>query len=290
MKYTCIHQLRAEYAVVRLCQVLQVSVSGYYRWRKRQPSVREQANAKLLDKIRIVHGEHRGIYGSPRIHAELQAQGERCSRKRVERLMRLDGLAGKCKRRRRICTTDTKHQLPVAPNLLNQDFTVDTPNAKWVSDITYIPTAQGWLYLAAVLDLFSRRIVGWAMDTTMTTQLVERALKAAVQTRQPQPGLLHHSDRGSQYASLSYRTLLRSHKIQVSMSRTGNCYDNAAMESFFATLKVECVHDQRYVSFAEAKQDLFRYIEGFYNQRRRHSALDYLCPLEFERRHAQVLN
>lgn len=180
--------------------------------------------------------------------------------------------------------------MPVAPNLMNQALAVAAPNAKWVTDITYLPTAQGWLYLAAVLDLFSRQIVGWAMDASLTTQLVERALKAALQTRQPSSGLLHHSDRGSQYASHTYQALLQAHQIQVSMSRTGNCYDNAVMERFFATLKVACVNEQRYASHAQAKQDLFRYIEGFYHRCRRHSALGYLSPAEFERRHAQGLN
>lgn len=239
----------------------------------------------MSQAIRQVHTESHQRYGSPRIHAELRACGIRCSRKRVARLMRQQHLQGKCKWRRRVCTTESRHPLPVAANLLNQEFSAERPNAKWVADITYIPTREGWLYLAGILDVFSRRVVGWAMDATMTTELVERALLAAVRTRRPHPGLLHHSDRGSQYASHDYQSHLRAAQLQVSMSRTGNCYDNALMESFWATLKVELTNDKVYPSRAAAKQDIFQYIEGFYNQRRRHSALGYLSPTEFERRH-----
>lgn len=270
----------------RLCQVLNVAVSGYYRWRQGRRSRRQQADEQLTQTIRRLHAESHQRYGSPRIHAELRAQGIRCSAKRVARLMRQQGLQGKCKWRRRVCTTDSKHTLPVARNVLSQEFTAEQPNAKWVADITYIPTAEGWLYLAGILDIFSRKVVGWAMGDTMTTELVARALIAAVQTRRPQPGLLHHSDRGSQYASHDYQAQLRAAQIQVSMSRTGNCYDNALMESFWATLKVELTDDKTYASHTAAKQDIFQYIEGFYNQRRRHSALGYLSPTEFERRYS----
>lgn len=266
--------------------MLNVAISGYYRWRQGRPSRRQQADEQLAATIRRVHAESCQRYGSPRIHAELRAQGIRCSEKRVARLMRQQGLQGKCKWRRRVCTTDSKHTLPVARNVLNQEFTAEQPNAKWVADITYIPTTEGWLYLAGILDIFSRKVVGWAMGETMTTELVERALIAAVQTRRPQPGLLHHSDRGSQYASHDYQAQLRAAQLQVSMSRTGNCYDNALMESFWATLKVELIDDKTYDSRTTAKQDIFQYIEGFYNQRRRHSALGYLSPAEFERRYS----
>lgn len=273
-----------------LCRVLDISVSAYYAWRKRQPSRRQQEDARLSETIQRVHAESHQRYGSPRIHAELQAQGIRCGRKRVARLMRQAGLRGKCKWRRRICTTDSKHKLPVAENVLKQDFTAEQPNTKWVADITYIPTDEGWLYLAAVVDIFSRKVVGWAMDTTMTSELVERALEAALVTRRPPPGLLHHSDRGSQYASHDYRARLQAAQVQVSMSRTGNCYDNALMESFWATLKTELVEEQSYASHRAARHDIFLYIEGFYNLRRRHSALGYLSPTEFERRHSIAFN
>lgn len=279
--------------------MLNVSVSGYNKWRHRQAAVaqgapagvRAAANQQLLPKIQQIHAASMGTYGSPRIHAELRANGEGCSRRRVERLMRCHGIQGQCRRRRRVpVTTDANHRLPVAANVLNQEFTATMPNAKWVADFTYIPTDQGWLYLAVVLDLFSRKIVGWAMDGSMTTQLVERALRNALTTRRPVAPLLHHSDRGSQYASQAYQALLQAWKAQVSMSRSGVCYDNAVVESFFATLKVERVHGQHYRSHAEARQDIFHYIEAFYNTRRRHSALGYLSPAQFEHIHHRPLN
>lgn len=275
---------QADYSIERMCAVLGVAPSGYYAWRKRPASnQREQANCALMREIRRVHGESGQRYGSPRVYKELREQGQRCSRTRIERLMRQHGLRGKCRQRRRVVTTDSQHRLPVAPNLLDQRFVAERPNQKWVADITYIPTAEGWLYLACVLDLFSRKIVGWAMDKTMTTALVTDALAMALQQRKPAPGLLHHSDRGSQYASLAYQQRLADEGIQVSMSRTGNCYDNAVIESFWATLKVEQVHDQRYRTRAQARTDIFLFIEGFYNRRRRHSALGYLSPEQFER-------
>jgi len=272
-----------EFSIERMCEVLGVARSGYYAWRKRPVSQRAQANCALVHEIRRVHGESGQRYGSPRVYKALREQGHCCSRTRIERLMRQHGLRGKCRQRRRVVTTDSQHRLPVAPNLLNQRFMADRPNQKWVADITYIPTAEGWLYLACVLDLFSRKIVGWAMDKTMTTALVSDALEMALHQRKPAPGLLHHSDRGSQYASLAYQQCLADNRIQVSMSRTGNCYDNAVIESFWATLKVEQVHDQRYRTRAQARSDIFLFIEGFYNRRRRHSALGYLSPEQFER-------
>jgi transposase InsO family protein len=288
MRFAFVQRERAIYPLWLLCRALGVSVSGYYRWhshkQRKMATPRQQANQQLTQAIGQIHADSYGTYGSPRIHAQLRAAGFVCSKQRVERLMRLAGLRGKCKRRRRPVTTESKHSLPVAQNLLNQEFAAQQPNAKWSGDITYIPTAQGWLYLAVVLDLFSRKVVGWAMDSTMTADLVQRALHAALITRRPAAGLLHHSDRGSQYASQPYQTLLKQQRIQVSMSRTGNCYDNAVTESFFATLKVERVHDQRYASPLEAKRDIFQYIEGFYNRCRLHSALGYLSPDQFERR------
>ena len=276
---------RERYPVVRMCQVLSVSSSGYYAWRQRRPSRRQVENEQLAEEIRQIHQDSYETYGSPRIHAELQERGISCNRKRVERLMRLHQIRAVCKRRRRY-TTDSAHSLPVAPNLLDQDFVAEAPNQKWVADISYIWTAEGWLYLAAILDLFSRKIVGWAMGERVNRHLVHKALQMALTTRRPEAapkGLpLHHSDRGSQYASHDYRALLADHQIQVSMSRTGNVYDNSVMESFFATLKTELVHRRRYQTRAEAATDLFAYIEGFYNRRRRHSSLGYLSPEQFE--------
>jgi putative transposase len=288
MKFAFVQRERSKYPLWLLCRALGVSVSGYYRWHKHQSvtTPRQVANQQLGQAIACVHQASHGSYGSPRVHAQLRREGWLCSKQRVERLMRLAGLRGKCKRRQRVQTTNSQHTLPVAPNLLNQEFAATCPNQKWASDITYIPTAQGWLYLAVIIDLCSRKIVGWAMDTTSTAELVKRALEAALTTRRPLTALLHHSDRGSQYASLPYQTLLRKHRIQVSMSRTGNCYDNAVTESFFASLKVERVRDQHYASLDEAKRDLFLYIEGFYNRTRLHSALGYLSPDAFERRFA----
>jgi putative transposase len=270
-----------------LCRILDVSVSGYYRWRsrqqRRQPTVRQHANAQLSQAIGILHNRSHATYGSPRIHAQLRAEGWVCSKQRVERLMRQQGLQGKSKRqRRRPVTTLSQHTLPVVRNLLNQEFCATRPNQKWVADITYIPTVQGWLYLAVILDLYSRKVVGWAMDTTMTAEVVKRALQAALLTRRPPVGLLHHSDRGSQYASFTYGALLAQHHMVPSMSRTGNCYDNAVAESFFATLKIECLHDQPFASPAHARQEIFRYIEGFYNRSRLHSSLGFLSPDQFE--------
>jgi len=272
---------RHQYPVMRLCQVLAVSPSGYYAWRKRQPSRRQVENDRLTEAIRQIHQASYETYGSPRIHAELQQQGVVCNRKRVERLMRHHQIRAVCKRRRRY-TTNSAHGLPVAPNLLNQDFVAEAPNRKWVGDISYVWTADGWLYLAVILDLFSRRVVGWAMGERINHALAQQALQMALLTRRPGTELLHHSDRGSQYASQSYRALLADHQILVSMSRTGNVYDNSVMESFFATLKTELVHRRRYQTRAEAKTDIFAYIEGFYNRRRRHSSLGYLSPEQFE--------
>jgi transposase InsO family protein len=255
---------------------------------------RDQTNAQLVEQIRQVHQASRRTYGSPRINAELRECGYLCNVKRIARLMRLHGIRGKCRRRKRVVTTDSKHDLPVAENILDQQFTATAPNQKWVADITYLPTEEGWLYLAGVLDLFSRKFVGWAMDETMTTDLVAQALHMALQTRKPGADLLHHSDRGSQYASHAYRALLKEHHIQVSMSRTGNCYDNAAMESAWGTLKTELDDDDDgqlgWSTRQHAKSDVFFYLEGFYNRSRRHSRVPsgrgYLSPEAFERRYA----
>jgi len=240
------------------------------------------ANQSLTQQIKQIHQHSRQTYGSPRIQAELRAQGFKCGRNRVARLMRQAQVWAKQKRKFKVTTTDSAHTYPVAPNLLNQNFTTSQSNEKWLADITYIPTAEGWLYLAAVLDLYSRRIVGWAMSDSLERPLVITALQMAVQRRQPAPGLLHHSDRGSQYASDDYQAWLTHYQICGSMSRTGNCYDNAPMESFFGSLKTELVHHCHYLSKAEAKTSIFEYIELFYNRFRRHSALLFLSPVNYE--------
>jgi len=265
-----------------MCRLLEVAVSGYYRWKKAAASQRAEQNQKLLRKIEMVYQASRQSYGSPKIMQALRQQGIRCGRNRIMRLMRQAGLASK----RRRCfkrTTQANPQHRYAPNRLQQCFAVGAPNQVWLSDVTFIATQQGWLYLAAVLDLYSRRIVGWAMDEQMSDSLTKRALRMALHKRKPVPHqLLHHSDRGSNYTSASYQQLLKEHAIQVSMSRTGNCYDNAPMESFFAQLKTEHVHHHRYPTREDAMTSIFAYIEGFYNTHRLHSALDYRSPVQFE--------
>jgi putative transposase len=282
MRFQFIEDHRTEFAVQVMCEVLAVSRSGYYAWRQRRPGSREMANQDLVGEIRTIHQQSRQTYGSPRIYRELRDNGVKCSENRVARLMRLHNIRAIQSRRFKVVTTDANHADPIAPNLLDQDFTADDVDQIWLADITYIPTAAGWLYLAVVLDLYSRRIVGWAMADTLERQLAIDALQMALFTRQPPPGLIHHSDRGSQYARDDYRALLTKHHLQASMSRSGNCYDNAPMESFFGTLKTEWVHHQHYRSHAQAKSDLFEYIEVFYHRARRHSALAYLNPVQFE--------
>jgi len=283
MKFAFIEEQRKNYPVRLMCRVLSVSSSGYYAWRNRKPSERERANEALLPEIQAAYENSRCTYGSPRIQAELQARGISCSRSRVARLMRKIGLKARCRRRYRV-TTQAKDSHPVVANVLARDFTAQRPNQKWLADITYIDTHEGWLYLAAVLDVFSRRIVGWAMQKRMTTTLVADALQMALGQRQRLGDLLHHSDRGSQYTSHDYQKLLKSQHITPSMSGTGNCYDNAMMESFFASLKAEYV-TQRYATRDLARRDIFEYIEVWYNRKRRHSALGYLSPAAFEQLH-----
>jgi transposase InsO family protein len=269
-----------EFSVRRMCRILGVSSSGYYAWRSRPASLRQSEAAILLTEIRRVHEHSRQTYGSPRIHAELRAQGRRCNHKRIERLMRLHRIRARQVRRFHR-TTDSLPGLPVAPNRLNQEFSARAPNQVWTADITYLDTAEGWLYLATVLDLYSRRIVGWSMADHMETSLVRDALQMALTQRQPAAGLLHHSDRGRQYASAGYQAVLAAHGVECSMSRRGNCYDNAVHESFFGTLKSECA-DVRFASRIAARQSVFEYIEVWYNRQRRHSTLGYLSPAEFE--------
>ena len=273
---------RETFPVVRLCQVLKVSPSGYYAWRKRPMSARERANRQLVERIRAVHSESLETYGSPRVYQELKGQGVACSENRVARLMRLYSIRGRQTRRYRTTTKRNKAHR-VAPNLMRRDFTAEGPNLKWAVDITYIWTAEGWLYLAVVLDLYSRRIVGWAMSDRMTGDLTLAALRMALNQRQPAEGLMQHSDQGSQYTSAAYQAVLSAHGILVSMNGVGSWYDNAPVESFIGTLKTEWVHHQTYLTREQARTDVFHYIEGFYNRRRRHSALGYLSPEEFER-------
>lgn len=283
MIYAYIDEQRVTTPVVRLCHALGVSTSGYYAGRQRGPSPRALANEALLVHLRAIRVETHETYGSPRMHAELVARGQPCSVNRVARLMRLKHLPARHKRPYHPKTTCPDPTQPVVPNRLAQDFSADAPNQKWVGDITYIPTGQGWLYLAAVLDLHSRRIVGWALDETMTTDLVCAALEMALGRRRPAAGLLHHTDRGSQYTSAAYQDLLTAHGLVASLSSTGHCYDNAPMESFFGTLKAELIYRTTYATRAAARQDIVSYIEGFYNATRRHSALGYRSPLDFER-------
>jgi transposase InsO family protein len=282
VKYQFIADHRQEFEITVMCRVLGVSRSGYYAWRQRPASAREMANQALSQQIKEIHQQSGQTYGSPRIQAELADKGVQCGHNRVARLMQQAELQAKQSRKFKVTTTNSNHDYPVAPNRLNQDFSASKANQKWLTDITYIPTDEGWLYLAAVLDLYSRRIVGWAMRDSLHRQLVIDAFLMAVETRQPPPGLLHHSDRGSQYASDEYQALLTKFGMQASMSRKGNCYDNAPMESFFGSLKTEWVHHRHYRTRAEAKTDIFEYIEVFYNRFRRHSALAYQCPVVFE--------
>jgi putative transposase len=280
MKYAFIADHQHQHSVERLCAVLGVSRSGFYAWQARPMSDRQQANAALVVHIRELHRRSRETYGSPRIHADLQAIGLRCSRKRVARLMRQAGLRARCKRRFKV-TTQVKPERQFAANLVQQDFRAKASNHTWLADITFVPTHEGWLYLAAVLDVFSRKIVGWSMSQHLHTRLVENALLMALGRRRAGEDLIHHSDRGSQYTSADYLKLLRDHHVTVSMSSTGNCYDNAMMESFFATLKTECVIAV-YATRQQARQSIFEYIELWYNRQRRHSALGYLSPDAFE--------
>jgi len=282
MRFSLIEQHARTYPVRLMCRVLGVSASGYYAWRSRPESPRAVANRHLLERIRRIHGDHLGRYGSPRMHAALQAQGHRVSRGRIERLMRRHGIRALARRRFRPATTDSRHPWPVAPNLLRQQFMASAPNRVWLADITYIPTDEGWLYLATVLDLATRKMVGWSMRDHLRTELTLGALMMAAQRQRPGPGLIHHSDRGSQYAAEAYARALASMGAEASMSRRGCCYDNAPMESFFHSLKVELVHQRRWATREEARRDLFGYIEGYYNRQRIHSALGYLTPEQAE--------
>jgi transposase InsO family protein len=281
VKFAFIAVEKASFPVVVLCKVLEVSRSGFYAWTERVPSARSLEDAKLRVHIAAAYELGRGAYGAPRIHRELGAAGFNVSRKRVARLMGELGLKSRRKRRFK-ATTDSNHSLPVAENVLDRKFEVDAPNVAWVTDITYVWTSEGWLYLAAILDLFSRRVVGFAMSDRIDRALTLEALAAAVGRRVPNVGLVHHSDRGSQYASNDYQTALDELGVVCSMSRKGNCWDNAVAESFFATLKTELVYQRRFATREEAREAIFEFIEVFYNRQRRHSSLGYVSPIEYE--------
>lgn len=281
MKYAFIEMHRPIWRLRTMCRSLSVSTSGYFCWRFGRTSSKRSSDRALSVKIKAIHAESKETYGSPRVCEELASRGERVNRKRVERIMRLEGLNPK-PHRRFVVTTDSDHALPIAPNLLEQDFTAVRPNQKWVSDITYIPTDEGFLFLAGTIDLFSRKVVGWALDERMDRGLVLKALDMAIRDRAPAAGVIHHSDRGSQYASHDFRKALADAGIVASMSRKACCYDNAVVESFWHSLKVEMVYRRRFATRAEATTAVFAYIVGFYNRIRRHSTLGYLSPEAFE--------
>ncbi|MFT3741465.1 MAG: IS3 family transposase [Gammaproteobacteria bacterium] len=279
-----LHQ--SEYPVGLMCQLLEVGRSSFYEWQQSTPSARSLENQHLASRIQHVFMKGRSSYGTRRIKKELQLEGVSMSRRRIGKLMKQQGLQCKTKRKFKV-TTDSKHKLPIAPNLLGRDFTATQPDQKYVGDITYIWTIEGWIYLAVVIDLFSRRVVGWAMEDHMQAELVNDALTMAIWTRKPMRGLLWHTDRGSQYASESHKKILDDHGIVHSMSRKGNCWDNAVSESFFHTLKTELTHHCKFPTREEAKKIIFEYIEVFYNRKRLHSANDYMAPAVFE---AKVVN
>jgi putative transposase len=282
VKFAFIEEHLPAYPLKLVCVVLEVSRSGYYAWLKRPESARAKRRAELAARIKVIHEENRGVYGSPRVHRVLEAQGQSVCENTVAAVMQEQQIRAKTKRKFVPCTTDSQHACPVADNLLDRQFTAELPDQKWAVDITYIPTEEGWLYLAGVIDLCSRRIVGWSMADHMRSDLVSSALQMAIYQRSPGQGLLHHSDRGVQYASDDYQQLLELHNMQVSMSGKGDCWDNAIMESFWATLKNELVHLEKYATREQARASIFEYIEVFYNRKRLHSSIGYQSPEAFE--------
>ena len=285
MRYRAIQECDRRDPIRLMCRALSVSPAGYYAWGSRPESDRSMHNRALLSEIQMIHRESRETYGSPSIWDALIKRGHGVGEHRIARLMRVAGIRAKTVKQWR-ATTDSAHLWPVATNTLNRQFQVEQPNRVWAGDLTYVWTTEGWLYLAVILDLYSRLVIGWAMGQRLTGELAEHALLMALTTRQPQAGLLHHSDRGSQYAATRYQHLLTTHGITPSMSRRGHCWDNACVERFFGTLKRALVHHRHYATRDEAKQDIFEYIEVFYNRRRRHSTLGYYSPAEFEARTA----
>ena len=288
MRFAFIETEKACFPVALMCRVLAVSRAGFYAWRRRPVAVRTRQDQVLAVAVAAIYAEHHGRYGSPRVRMELRDRGQRSGRKRIARLMRVQGLRARPRRRYRT-TTDSRHGLPVSPNLLARRFAVVRPNTGWVTDMTYIWTPQGWLYLAVIIDLFSRRVMGWSMSERIDRKLALDALRMALAQRRPPRGLIHHSDRGSQYASGDYQQLLARHGLRGSMSRRGDCWDNAVAESFFASLKLELVYQVQWQTRPEARTAIFEYLELFYNRRRRHSSLGYLSPVEFERRNQRPL-
>ena len=282
MKFAFIHVEKAVFSISALCRVLGVSRQGYYEYVKRKPSSRWARDAELQERVRGAFHESGKRYGSPRIHQQLRRDGQQVSKRRVERAMRSQGLSARKPRRFRVNTTQRDPSHPVVANVLNREFTASRPDERWVTDITYIWTREGWCYFAAILDLYSRKVVGWALAASLSTKLPMAALQMAIQRRRPEVGLMHHSDRGCQYTSFDYRSALARHGITVSMSRTGNCWDNAVAESFFATFKNELVHRGEWSSRLQLRSAAFEYIESFYNRRRLHSSLNYCTPSEVE--------
>ena len=287
MRYAWIRQHQSDYPVQVMCRVLEVGASGYYDWRDRSPSARTQRHQQIAQAAARSYFESHRIYGYRKVHQDLQAEGVPCGEDTVRQVLRENGLYSRI-RRKFVRTTDSNHSAPIADNILNRDFSAERPNEKWVADITYIATAEGWLYLAAVMDLFSRRIVGWSMSEFIDAALATSALKMAVEQRGPDAGLLHHSDRGVQYASGDYQDILKEGQIVGSMSRKGNCWDNAVMENFFGSLKNEWVRDQVFATRQAAKESLFNYIEVFYNRQRRHASLGYLSPAAYEEQYERA--
>lgn len=281
MRYQAIANNVARFPVRLMCRCLEVSPAGFYAWRERPESLRTKANKKLLTLVTVTHTQSRQTYGSPRIHAALRAEGVEAGRHRIARLMRAHAIRAKTRRKFK-ATTQSDHKLPVAENILNREFVVNTPNKVWAGDITYIWTQEGWLYLAVLLDLFSRKVVGWALSDRIDRKLVLQALDQAIIAREPSPGLLVHSDRGSQYASNDYQDRLKDRGLVCSMSRKAECWDNAVSESFFGTLKQELVYHRTYTTREEATKEIFEYIEVFYNRQRCHSTLGYMSPMTFE--------
>ena len=285
MRYRAIQEYDRRYPIRLMCRALAVSAAGYYAWRSRPESTRSANTRTLLSAIRVIHQESRETYGSPSIWDALLKQGHCVGEHRVARLMRVEGIRAKTVKKWR-ATTQSDHRFPVAANTLNRQFTVTQPNRVWAGDLTYVWTTEGWLYLAVILDLYSRLVIGWAMGHRLTGELAEQALTMALANQNPRAGLLHHSDRGSQYAATRYQQVLTTHGMIPSMSRTGNCWDNACVERFFGTLKRELVYHRHYATREDAKRDIFEYIEVFYNRKRRHSTLGYDSPAEYEARTA----
>jgi putative transposase len=276
-----------EFSLKRMCMMLNIERSGYYAWLKKMPGKRATANVALDQKILRTFHQHKGRYGAPRLHDELQGEGEPVSKNRVARRMKVLGIKAKGKKKFK-ATTDSKHNLPIAPNLLNRDFTATKPNEKWCGDITYVWTEEGWLYLATVIDLYSRKVIGWSLQSTMTKQLVCDALMMALWRRGFPRNVLFHSDRGSQYCSHDYQNMLKHYGLTCSMSRKGNCWDNSVAESFFHTIKTELIYHERYATRENAKQSIFHYIEVYYNKLRRHSTIGSLAPESFEKQFGLV--